>query len=58
MSFDSPTPNFDLRKAEIIRAFDASDWLRLAIRFARETLILLARDGRSGDFVECRFLKR
>lgn len=31
MSFDSPTPEFDRRKAEVIRAFDASDWLKSAV---------------------------
>lgn len=31
MSFDSPTPLFDRQKAEIIRAFDASDWLKSAV---------------------------
>jgi hypothetical protein len=31
MSFDSPTPAFDRRKAEIMRAFDASDWLKGAV---------------------------
>ncbi|KAH0435493.1 hypothetical protein A8H39_01515 [Paraburkholderia fungorum] len=30
MSFDSPTPAFDRRKAEIMRAFDTSDWLKSA----------------------------
>lgn len=31
MSFDSPTPAFDRRKAEIMRAVDASDWLKSAV---------------------------
>lgn len=31
MSFDSPTPKFDRRKAEVLRAFDASSWLKGAV---------------------------
>jgi hypothetical protein len=31
MSFDSPTPEFDRRKAEIMRALDSSDWLKSAV---------------------------
>lgn len=31
MSFDSPTPKYDRRKAEVLRAFDASDWLKGAV---------------------------
>lgn len=31
MSFHSPTPKFDRRKAEVMRAFDVSDWLSGAV---------------------------
>ncbi|VVE18273.1 MULTISPECIES: hypothetical protein [Pandoraea] len=33
MSFDSPTPEFDRRKVQIERAFDASDWLKSAVSY-------------------------
>lgn len=31
MSFPSPTPKFDSRKAEVMRAFDVSDWFKGAV---------------------------
>ena len=31
MSFEPPTPKFDRRKAQVMRAFDASDWLKGAV---------------------------
>jgi len=31
MSFISPTPKFDRRKAEVMRALDVSDWLKGAV---------------------------
>lgn len=31
MSFTSPTPEFDRRRAEVLRSFDVSDWLKGAV---------------------------